>query len=355
MPACGPYFCWAARCLRVRGGRVLRHQGAVLVGAEMPVPTAEQLGELTEEFIDELRRPRIGDVERSGRAHTRRIAQLEVGVGAQDRAQMAGGVDLGDDLDVQPARESEDLPHLRLGEVLRRDHFGVRVGLDTERLVVGEVQAELVELEVGHLAQPVLDPGDGVVLAGDVEVEATLRPVGAVAYLALGHFAVGAHRLLQGSGSVEDTGLVGAADRDPSVVRSEGVRLRGALAGSEGQLHIARAGGDVTPVADLQFPGEQLTLVRERPAAVGDHDPGGRAGPPAGAAGGNVFAYGGDGAGRSGERVAPGRRGGGRGARGSAGLRLPRESAVGAFRPDDDGDRRGSRRGEDRTGHKSAA
>ena len=68
---------------------------------------------------------------------------------------------------------------------------GWRVGLDPEALVVGEVQAELVELEVGHLAQPVLDPAGGEVLAGDVEVEAALRPGRAVAHDALGHRAVG--------------------------------------------------------------------------------------------------------------------------------------------------------------------
>lgn len=153
-------------------------------------------------------------------------------MGPQHRAEVARGVDLRDDLDVQPVREADDRPHLGLGEVLRRHHLGVGAGLDAEGLVVGEVQAELVELEVGHLAQPVLDPGGGVVLARDVEVEAALRPVGAVAHLALRHHAVGAHRLLQGAGPVEDPGLVRPADGDPSVVDVEGVRLGVPLPGA---------------------------------------------------------------------------------------------------------------------------
>lgn len=143
----------------------------------------------------------------------------------QHRAEVPRRVDLRDDLDVQPGGEGDDLPHLRLGEVLRRHHFGVGAGLDAEGLVVGEVQAELVELEVGHLAQPVLDPADAVELARDVEVEAALRPVGVVTHLALRHHAVGAHRLLQGAGPVEDPGLIGSADPGPSVVDVEGVRL----------------------------------------------------------------------------------------------------------------------------------
>ena len=134
-------------------------------------------------------------------------------MGAQDGAEMARGVDLGDHIDVQPAGEGEDLPDLRLGEMFGRDDLGVGVGLDPECLVVGEVQAQLVELEVGHLAQPVLDPAHAVVLARDVEVEPALRPVGAVAHVPLGHGAVGAHRLFEGAGSVEDARLVGAGDR----------------------------------------------------------------------------------------------------------------------------------------------
>ncbi|GAA3048788.1 hypothetical protein GCM10020000_31450 [Streptomyces olivoverticillatus] len=83
------------------------------------------------------------------------------------------------------------------------------VALDAEALVVGEVQAELVELEVGHLAQPGLDPVGGEVLAGDVDVEAAAGAVGGVADDAFGKAAAGADGLEDGPGAVEGAGLVG--------------------------------------------------------------------------------------------------------------------------------------------------
>ena len=109
----------------------------------------------------------------------------------EHRAQVARGVDLGDDRDVQARGEVHDPPDLVLGQVLARDDLGMRVRGDTEALVVREVQAQLVELEVGHLAQPVLDPARGEVLARDVDHQPALRPVRPVPYDAFRHRAPG--------------------------------------------------------------------------------------------------------------------------------------------------------------------
>lgn len=270
----------------------------------MPEPALEEPGELSQQFVDEPRRRGLGDVDRALGGHTVRVTELERGIGGQHRAEMSRGVDLRDDRDVQPVREVQDLPDLGLGEMLLGDDLGMGGRLDTEALVVGEVQPEHIELEVGHLTQPVLDPPRGVVLARDVEVQPALRPAGTVPYDALGHHPVGAQRLLERAGAVEDTGLIGSGDPHPAAARGQGVRLGGAASAPEGQLDIG-AGGGRTPVGDPQLLREQLPLVGETLAAAREDDTaaGGRL--PAGAAGGLVLAYGGDTARRPGERERP--------------------------------------------------
>ena len=47
---------------------------------------------------------------------------------------------------------ADDLAHLALGQMLAEHDLGVALALDPKALVVGEVQVELVELQVGELA-----------------------------------------------------------------------------------------------------------------------------------------------------------------------------------------------------------
>ncbi len=86
-----------------------------------------------------------------------------------------GGVDLGDDGDVPALRQRHDPLDLRLAQVVLGDDLRVAGGLDPEGLVVGEVQAQLVVLQIPQLAYPVLDPRGGERLARDVQHEPAHR------------------------------------------------------------------------------------------------------------------------------------------------------------------------------------
>lgn len=242
-------------------------------------------------------------------------------MGGDHRAEVARRVDLGDDGDVARGGEIDDLLHLGLGQVLVRDDLGVRVGLDAEGLVVGEVQAQLVELEVAQLAYPVLDPVGAVVLAGDVEREAALRFGGLVLHDALRRGAAAVHRLLQGAGAVVDAGLGGPGDGDPAVPHGHGVRLRvRTLGGLHVEQQVPGALVVLLPrVRHPEVPGDLLALVGE--SGVGHDDPVPLLGLPAGAARGGVLTHGGDGARLLGQRIGPARAGGGRLAGGGPGRR----------------------------------
>lgn len=194
---------------------------------------------------------------------------------------------------MSPARgEGDDPADLGLAQVLLRHDLGVRVGLDAEALVVGEVQAELVELQVTELAYPVLDPARREVLAGDVEHEPALRFRGPVVHHALRCRAAAVHLLLEGARSVEDAGLRGALDRDPVVLHGEGVRLRARGAVVQTQLDVAVPRVVLARVRQLEFPGQQLALVCE--TGVVHDDPATGGGAPAGAVGRGVLPYGGN-------------------------------------------------------------
>ncbi len=214
------------------------------------------------------------------RGGARGAAQLQVGVGFEDGAEVAGRVDLGDDGDVPGRGEVDDVADLRLGQVGVGDDLGVGLALDAERLVVGEVELELVELEVAHLADPGLDPVGAEVLARDVQGEAALRAVGGVGDGALGEPALGPPGLEEGAGAVEDPGVAASGDRDLAVLADQPVALGAAVHLAAGglpavlaalELDVAGAGrrlGD----RHLQLVGEQLRLVAER--VGGGDDPG---------------------------------------------------------------------------------
>lgn len=247
--------------------------------------------------------------------------------------------------------EGDDAADLVLGEGLVGDHLGVRLRLDPEGLVVGEVQAELVELEVAHLAYAVLYPLRAVVLARDVEVESALRAVGPVVDDALGEGAVRLEGLLERTGAVEDARLVGSGDLHLPVAHGERVRLGGArVLVAERQLDVSRRSRLGAPVADLQLLGEQLRLVGEHPAALGDDDGAVPAGLPAGAAGRGVLAHRGDRARCAGHRIAAGGRRGGLGGGAGGRRRVAGRSAAGPVRPDDDGEGDGGRGRDSRAG-----
>ena len=304
--------------LGVRGRRTGDRQRPVLVAAQVPGRAGEEVGVLAQQVVDDLRGPGLGDVDRPACGRALRVGQLEVGVGGEDRAQMARGVDLGHDGEVTARGEGEDPADLGLGEVGAGDDLRVGVGGDPEALVVGEVQAQLVELQVAQLTDAVLDPGRREVLAGDVQHQPPLRLGRPVAYDALGGGAPAGHLLLEGAGAVEDAGLGGGGHGDPAAPDGEGVGL-GALrrlSRVQLELDVPGAGGGGPAVRHPQLAGEQLPLVGE--AAGGDDHPGRRGGPPARTPGGCVLAYGRDGAGGLGEGVdAGGGRRGGRGGRGA--------------------------------------
>ena len=224
------------------------------------------------------------------------------------RAEVAGRVDLGHDGDVQVLGQVQDPTQLGGREVLLGDDLRVRGALQPEALVVREVQAELVHLEVGHLTHPGLDPARREVLARDVQLESALGPAGPVADHTVGQQPGGPHRLQHRPGSVEDPGLVGTGDHGAAVADREPVRLRAAgLAPLQFELHVTVPGG-TGRVAHPEFSGEPPGLVGERPVA--DHA-GVLLGLPAGALAGLVGADGRDGArrggrhGRAGGRSAP--------------------------------------------------
>lgn len=188
--------------------------------------------------------------------------------------------------------EVEDAAHLGLGQMLLRDDLGVLVGLDPEALVVGEVQAELVVLQISKLTDPVLDPPCREVLARDVQHEPALRLRRTVAYDSLGRRSVRPHRLLQGACPIEHARVGGPADPHPPVFDGHRVRLGSGLLVGERQLYVPGAGLACPRVPELQLPGEQPPFVREV-GVVHDHAaPAGRT--PAGSAGGRVLAYGRD-------------------------------------------------------------
>ncbi len=89
----------------------------------------------------------------AARGGSRDAAQLEVG-GGDHRAEVARRVDLGDDMDVAALREGDDVADVRLAEVVLRHDLRVGVRLDTEALVVGEVQPQFVVLQIARLPDP---------------------------------------------------------------------------------------------------------------------------------------------------------------------------------------------------------
>ncbi|MGX1118501.1 hypothetical protein RKD37_003864 [Streptomyces ambofaciens] len=293
----------------------------------MELGAGEEVGVLVEQVVDDLRGLRLGDVDGAAGGRALRVAQLEVGVGGDHGAEVAGRVDLGDDRDVARGGEIDDLLRLGLGQVLVRDDLGVRVGLDAEGLVVGEVQAQLVELQVAQLPDPVLDPVGAVVLAGDVEGEAALRFGRLVLHHALRRGAAAVDRLLQGAGAVVDAGFGGPGDGDPAVAHGHGVRLRvRALVGPDVEQQVPGALVVLLPgVRHAQLARDLLALVGE--PRVGDDDPVLLLRLPAGAAGRGVLAHGGYGARLLGQRVGPAGAGSGRLTGGRPGRR-PRWAAA---------------------------
>ncbi len=290
---------------QVRVGRlgVGHHEGLVLVGAQVELGAGEEVGVLVEQVVDDLGGLGIGDVDRAAGGRALRVAQLEVRVGGDHRAQVPGRVDLGDDGDVPGGGEVDDLLDLGLGQVVPGDDLGVRVGLDAEGLVVGEVQAQLVELQVAQLTYPVLDPVGVVVLAGDVQHEAAPLLGRLVLHLALRRGTAAVHGLLQGAGAVVDARLGRPGDGDAAVAHGHGVRLRvRPLVLLDVEQQVPGALVVLLPrVRQPQLARDQTALVGE--GGVGDDHAVVLLGLPPRSAGGGVLPHGRYRARRLGERV----------------------------------------------------
>ncbi len=296
--------------VRVGGLGVGGHQRPVLVAAQVPVGAAaglvaEEGGVLAQQVVHESGGAPVGDVDGAGGGVAVGVAQLQLGVGVEHRAEVAGRVDLGDDGDVSGVGQLHDPAQLGLGQVRIGDDLRVGGALDAERLVVGEVELELVELEVAHLADAVLDPLRVEVLAGDVDHEAALRAVGPVPDGAAGNPAAVAQGLEEGAGPVEHPGVGAAGDGDAAEAGGQRVALGAPdllLGGVGGQDEFDVAGaGRAGGVVEVQLLGEQFRLVGRLAGGVG-HDAGSGAGLPAGAGRGVPPPYGGDGVGGGGER-----------------------------------------------------
>ena len=78
------------------------------------------------------------------------VRELELGVRRERRLQVAGRVELGHDRHVVAARDAHELAHVGLRQVRVADDLRVRLALDPEALVVGEVEVEQVELQAGR-------------------------------------------------------------------------------------------------------------------------------------------------------------------------------------------------------------
>ena len=91
---------------------------------------------------------------------------------------MPGHVDLGNDPYVVPSREAHQRADLTPRQRRTGDDLGVTLTGDPPALVVGEVEVQLVELQVGELTDVRCEPAHTEVLSADVDHEPALAVAG---------------------------------------------------------------------------------------------------------------------------------------------------------------------------------
>ena len=96
-------------------------------------------------------------------------------------AHVPGHVDLGNDPYVVPSREAHQRADLTPRQRRTGDDLGVTLTGDPPALVVGEVEVQLVELQVGELTDVRCEPAHTEVLSADVDHEPALAVAGPVA------------------------------------------------------------------------------------------------------------------------------------------------------------------------------
>jgi hypothetical protein len=141
-------------------------------------------------------------------------------------------------------RANDDLAHLALGQVLVGHDLRVALALDPKALVVGEVQVQLVQLEIGEQLDLPLDPRGREVTPAVVDHEAALGIARPVAGAAGGDPVAVSQQLEQRSRPVEDARRRARLDAH-ALTHLEPVALGAepAIGRAEAQLDVARCGG----------------------------------------------------------------------------------------------------------------
>src|SRR5690606_36262117 len=167
---------------------VLVRGGVRFVAADVQVRPRSQLGDLTDDVLDEA----VGDVQVDaqravtdlgvGARRHRFAVAVQLAVDGQRGVGVTGHVDLRHDRDVPALGVGDPVGVVLLGQVTTADpaHAGAfattfrrqpgpRVDLDAPALVVGQVQMQVVDLVVGDLVDVGLDLVRGVEVPGDVQ------------------------------------------------------------------------------------------------------------------------------------------------------------------------------------------
>ena len=224
----------------------------VLVGADVKPPPREQRHVLPQQLPDDLERRRIGDVElacldRVGRRQRTCDLELEVGMRLEQRAHVTRHIDLGNDRDLMPSGERDDLTYFALGQRLRGDDLRVGVGLDPPPLVVVQVQMEHVQLQVREPPDLLLDPPRFERIAAEVEHQSADRVARPVARDARRNRRRLVQQLEDRAGRVEGArGAVRGDLRPPREAHSIPLPAELRVVGAQPELDVAPARFDVT-------------------------------------------------------------------------------------------------------------
>ena len=135
----------------------------------------KQLHILFIQALDVFDRLRVGDVE-TGRIMISIDVDLSIlRMCPQDLIDMSRTVKGRDHIDAVLLRFCEDLTHLFLGQIFIRHDRRIRLTLDAESEVLGEMHLQRVHLHVRHLADLTDEPVFADVLARAVDVQAPAR------------------------------------------------------------------------------------------------------------------------------------------------------------------------------------
>jgi hypothetical protein len=174
---------------------------------------------------------------------------------------MARGVDLGNDLHVVLLAQGDQAAYLFLGVVAPGVGLGMGVALHLQ------LQEELVELVVRHLADQVLQPGHGDVDVAGADTDAPLLVARYVDRAAGGDAVALGEELEDGTGAVEGAGL-GRRGHRQRLAGPEFVAL-----GSQGTPGGLDVDDDVTGPGTAAHHGNRAVSGRAEVAGEGGGDP----------------------------------------------------------------------------------